>query len=471
MKTLAHMLIAVLATALILWGCGERKAPDAGVELNDDQVEEIVRRSYPYVALYNVINKAALDAGNPAGTGGWNRMNVATELFDHNVKMIARPNNDTLYITCMMDLRKDPVILKIPAFDSKHVSLMAVAYDHYVNMPMSVTKGDFRNPETVLFYSDHTDGYAGEPIEGVDRSFEMSGDFVIVAFRVMPHAKEPERFERIRHQMQSIEMRTLSEFRGGEAKEIDDIEFPAFGATDGDVFEDNLVEVMQFVFNHTIFDPDNEIDRAALAAWAPLGVAPGGTYDAAKAAGIDGRRFRAASRKVAEENFALLGEPAEFARISSRLARPKDEADFEAQLVLSVIGPIGMPNVEAVYPPVSTTDGKPMNARNDYVVRMTPDEMPPARAFWSLTLYDMENGFFIPNDRKKYSVGENAGMKLNEDGGIEIYVAAEKPDGVPDENWLPINRKDEIIDIILRVYAPDLEKMKTWTAPRAEMLP
>jgi hypothetical protein len=101
---------------------------------------------------------------------------------------------------------------------------------------------------------------------------------------------------------------------------------------------------------------------------------------------------------------------------------------------------------------------------------MTKDDLPPAEAFWSLTLYDMKNGFFIPNEQKKYSVGENAGMKLNEDGGIDIYVAAEKPKGVPDENWLPINRKDENMDIVLRVYVPDLEKMKTWTAPKAEII-
>lgn len=65
---------------------------------------------------------------------------------------------------------------------------------------------------------------------------------------------------------------------------------------------------------------------------------------------------------------------------------------------------------------------------------------------------------------------ENAGMKLNEDGGIEIYIAAEKPDGVPAENWLPIQREDLGLNIILRLYAPDLEKMKTWQAPRAVKL-
>jgi hypothetical protein len=49
---------------------------------------------------------------------------AGTELKDHTMHEIARPNNDTLYIICMLDLRKDPVILEMPAFDSKYVSLM-----------------------------------------------------------------------------------------------------------------------------------------------------------------------------------------------------------------------------------------------------------------------------------------------------------------------------------------------------------
>jgi hypothetical protein len=117
---------------------------------------------------------------------------------------------------------------------------------------------------------------------------------------------------------------------------------------------------------------------------------------------------------------------------------------------------------------VTTADGAQMNAMHDYVIRMTKEELPPAGPFWSLTLYDLDQGFLIPNDRKKYSVGENAGMKLNEDGGIEIYIAAEKPEGVPEENWLPIERRDLDLSPQLRVYVPDLEKMKTWETPKAE---
>jgi hypothetical protein len=42
-----------------------------------------------------------------------------------------------------------------------------------------------------------------------------------------------------------------------------------------------------------------------------------------------------------------------------------------------------------------------------------------------------------------YSVGDNAGMKLDSDGGIAIYIAAQKPKAAAEENWLPIERKDE----------------------------
>jgi len=127
--------------------------------------------------MYNVNNKFAIKQG------GWNTCDADTALKDHTMREIARPNNDTLYISCMLDLRKDPVILDIPAFDSKYVSLMVTGYDHYVNVPLSVTKGDFKKPEKILFYTVRTENYDGKPVVGIDRSFEMTGDFVSAVFR------------------------------------------------------------------------------------------------------------------------------------------------------------------------------------------------------------------------------------------------------------------------------------------------
>ncbi|MEE4272244.1 MAG: DUF1214 domain-containing protein, partial [Thermoanaerobaculales bacterium] len=425
------------------------------------EIENVVKRSWQYVAMYNVNNKGAMQYG------GWNIVDVDTELKDHTLKVIARPNNDSLYITAMLDLRKEPVILDMPAFDSKYVSLMVTGYDHYVNIPMSTRQGDFDQPETMLFFSERTEGYErGEQIEGIDRTFEATGDFLSAVFRVMPHANEPERFERITEQMQSVRLLTLSEYRGGEALPINDADFPPVGKTDVDLFENNLLEVMQFVFNHTTFDEASELDQKVLAAYEPLGLAPGQSFDPERVAALDGQRVRQVAERIEAEEMAKADRLA----ASTGMFKLKGDIGLDLLLFQSVFGPIGQPAVEAVYPAIATTDGAPMNAQHDYVIRMSKDEMPPAEAFWSMTLYDTENGFFIPNDRKKYSVGENGGMKLDEDGGIAVTIAAEKPEGVPEENWLPLNRGDYGIDVVLRLYVPDLEKFETWEPPKAEKL-
>jgi len=455
------ILVGFVAFGVAAVGCG-RPAKSTRGELTDEQVENLVRRSYQYVAMYNVSNKAA------SKQGGWNTVAADTQLKDHTMREIARPNNDTLYITALVDLRKDPVILEIPVFGSEYTSLMVTAYDHYVNIPLTTRNGDFQRPERMLFYSARTEGYHGEPVDGVDRVFEATGDFISAIFRVMPHADQPERFKKIVERMKEVRLQTLSEYRGGQARPTGDIHFPPVGETDADVFGTNLPEVMQFVFNHTTFDPNDAIDQGVLAAWKPLGVEPGQAWDPEVAAPLDGARVRQVAERIARTELARAIDGPFLKENATRLFQPKGQISLDLLLFQSVFGPIGMPASEAVYPAITTTDGAPMNAQHDYVIRMTRDELPPAKAFWSVTLYDLKNGFFIPNDRKKYSVGKNAGMKLDKDGGIAIHIAAQKPSGVPEENWLPIERKDEDLSAVMRLYVPDLERFKTWTPPRAE---
>ena len=182
-------------------------------------------------------------------------------------------------------------------------------------------------------------------------------------------------------------------------------------------------------------------------------------------------RFRETAQRIQREWLSALSDPAKISELGPRQFQPKGNTDLEALLAVSIIGPIGILQEEAMYPQVATADRKPMNAMHDYVIRMSKDGPPPTQTFWSLTLYDLEQGFFIPNDHKKYSVGKkNAGMKLNAEGGIDIYIAAGQPEGVPVENWLPIARADIDLSPQLRVYVPDLEKMKNWTPPVAAMI-
>jgi hypothetical protein len=469
MKTkIKLILVTFLIGIFTITGCkSEKKDNDKDetkITLSDSEVENLVKRSYQYVAMYNVINNFAMMEKNPMTSGGWNKTKFNYKLADHTVRAIARPNNDTYYILSLLDLRDDAVIIKYPAIDTKYASLEVSGYDHYVTIPIATSKGDFKEETSILYYSDKTKNYNGEAIEGVDKTLKMSSDFIIAFLRVSAHETKDGRNVKA---MENFKLTTLSEFQGKDGFEKTSVDFPTYG-NDQMVFKNNFLEVMQFVFNHISFDENNEMDKEVLAAFAPLGVKPGNNYDASKVAQIDGERFAKVAAEVAKEQLAAWNSPDGNPYLFD-VFKPKGEMTLAPMVAQSAVGPIGLPATQAVYPGVGTIDGE-LNAMNDYVIKMTKEELPPATAFWSTTLYDAKEGFFIPNDRKKYIVGVNGGMKLNKEGGIEIYVAAEQPKDVPLENWLPINREDLNLDIILRIYAPDTEKLKNWKAPKAEKL-
>ena len=142
-------------------------------DLSRSDMENIVRRSYQYVALYDTLLGFCLNEKNPFATDGWNKTHYPKGLMDASVRAIPRPNNDTLYVLSMMDLRADPVIVHYPAFQSKYVSLETSALDHYVNMPLATSKGDFKKPATILYYSARTEGYHGKPVKGVDKIMKL----------------------------------------------------------------------------------------------------------------------------------------------------------------------------------------------------------------------------------------------------------------------------------------------------------
>ena len=437
--------------------------------LTDEQIENIVRRSYQYVAMYNTNNNFAMQYYNPYLTGGWNKMYIPEGLADHTLTAIPRPNNDTLYLMSLLDLRDDAVVIEFPRFDSKYVSLEASAYDHYVEIPLSTTyegEDHFRERKTVLFYTKRTKGYdETAEIEGIDLKVEMTGDFSIAFLRVAPHANDTCRMNYNLCSMQTQKLMTLSEFKGEEKKPVTPVKFPDF-STDQEVFRHNFLEVMQFAFNHTTFDPLNKMDREVLDALKPLGVEPKKIFRRKDVAQINGKRFAEIAEEVARECLAIWNDPGN--PYLTKCFLPKGEMTIKPMTIQSAVGPIGLPAHQAQYPGIGTPEGEPpMNAQHHYVIEMTKEQLPPATAFWSATLYDSVKGLFIPNEHYKYSVGENGGIQLDEDGGVAIHIAPTQPEEVPLDNWLPSGGKDEQLDIIMRVYAPDLEKMSKWTAPKA----
>jgi hypothetical protein len=107
-----------------------------------------------------------------------------------------------------------------------------------------------------------------------------------------------------------------------------------------------------------------------LAVYKPLGVVPGREFDATKVAKINAATIRKAAEHIAAAKLAGMYNPA-MRKKWNDLFLTKGQMTLDLLVTQSVVGPIGMPATEEVYPPIVTADGKPMNAKHDYVIRMS----------------------------------------------------------------------------------------------------
>lgn len=108
---------------------------------------------------------------------------------------------------------------------------------------------------------------------------------------------------------------------------------------------------------------------------------------------------------------------------------------------------------DAVYPKVDVSaTGKMLNANYKYALHFAKNELPPAKAFWSLILYD-QRGFLVKNPINRYVIRESDPLQYNKDGSLDIYIQARSPSKDKVANWLPTPRKGEF-NLILRLYWP-----------------
>ena len=78
-------------------------------------------------------------------------------------------------------------------------------------------------------------------------------------------------------------------------------------------------------------------------------------------------------------------------------------------------------------------------------------QLPPAEAFWSLTMYDPDF-FFVPNPINRYELAQRDKLKVNADGSIDMYLQAESPGADKEANWLPAPKGK--FNLVLRIYQP-----------------
>jgi hypothetical protein len=109
---------------------------------------------------------------------------------------------------------------------------------------------------------------------------------------------------------------------------------------------------------------------------------------------------------------------------------------------------------DATYP-VAKTDmhGQPLDAsKNDYVITFAnQDALPPAKGFWSLTMYD-DKFFFYKNPLDRQTLSERNKLVANPDGSIMLYVQHSSPGKEKEANWLPAPKGPFVL--MMRLYWP-----------------
>src|ERR1700722_12525103 len=87
-------------------------------------------------------------------------------------------------------------------------------------------------------------------------------------------------------------------------------------------------------------------------------------------------------------------------------------------------------------------------------MRFEQGQLPPARAFWSFTMYDGKTQLLVANPLDRYLLNSTMlnSFKYGDDGSLSFYVQKDTPGAEKESNWLPA--PDGPFYCFMRIYMP-----------------
>ena len=217
-------------------------------------------------------------------------------------------------------------------------------------------------------------------------------------------------------------------------------------------------------------NPPPRRDDPLLAQLRPLGIGAGLSPTAA---GLAPDVLAALYKGVADEAAALPGSSritvfTEALKTSGWLFPPGNignyGTDYAFRALIAVVGLGANTPVEAIYPSgIADAGGSLYNGSNSYRLTFPPGQQPPAKYFWSLTMYD-SSGYLVPNPINRYSIGTSHPPLLRQpDGSIVIAIQRTAP-AEANVNWLPSPSGG--FRLSLRLYGPSkAARSGAWRPP------
>ena len=457
-RTIVHCLI--LAAALSACGGEDRSSA-----VTPDEARAIAKEayifSYPLVMMYRTMYLQAIDTGSTSYSGGfgeWLHLGTSSPKDTD----IVSPNNDTPYSYAWVDLRAEPWVMTLPKIEDGrfYTSQWDDLWGFVLDNPGSVEDGN--GGVSVLLASP---AWTGQLPDGVNRVIRGESEFLGSLTRTqLLDSKDLSNVQKIQHEYQ---LQPLSAYLGDPAPAA----APAIQWmpwNDGAEAKDEFWAYANFLL---AFTAPNAQDQPVLDRMARIGIDAGKPWDASTL-GDDVTAAIATGMQDAiqelQDNAKNIADPSLFFR-----SRKDAGTDYDDRALGVFVGIFGNVKKVSVYFAVPGDDqGDPFDgSRHNYAITFAADEIPPARNFWSWTMYQLPQRWLVDNPIDRYSIGSaTPGLQTAADGSITIYFQAESPGADKESNWLPA--PEGPFWLVLRTYGPGESILdKTWKLPQVKQLP
>jgi len=415
---------------------------------------------FPYIYNAQIRHKWVTDARDPnfIPYAAVNEFWHASRLMDATYRDGGCPNNDTLYSIAWVDLGPEPVVLSHPDMGERYFTFELIGIDsNNIDYVGQRTTGSKAGSFAVV-----GPGWDGELPADVNGSIARSANpWALIIGRTLVNGDAD--VATVRGLQEQYLLTPLSQW--GQEK-------PARSQR-RDVLEPIGPEkdpLGPFKTLNAMLEENPPPDHhdVVLEQFALVGIGPGLDIDEQPEAVKQGlMRAEAVGMALLKQQF-LSGDwatiingwrypPPEIGRYGDNfLLRAADQ---------SLAGIACNDPAEGVYLVAFTdADGHTFDKDGRYQLHFAADAMPPVDSFWSLGMYGPDLNL-VSNPIDRYSIGDRtAGLDLDSDGGLTIYLQAESPSEGAD-NWLPSPATDGWF-VILRLYLPRPEVIEaTWQCP------
>lgn len=435
--------------------------------ISTQEVKEIAEEAYifsfPMLMGYRYAFATFLTPSLPSYRGPANAMHGKATTLDYTFKDVISPNADTPYSMALLDLRAEPVVLQVPQVTDRYYVLQLEdlfgTNAYYIGSRATGSQAG-----TYLAVGPQWQGETGDEFDGV---FTFDTDLVFVIGRTQ--LLGPEDVPALTKVMDGYKIQTLSAYLGKKAPAVQSVEWLVWN--DEASRDERFIGYLNFLLSFCQPTHPTEVDL--MARFAKIGIGAGLDFDTdtldddARAAIHSGVH---AAREKIDAQVRTMGQKVNGWGYTDVFGtREWYDGDYLLRAAGAMAGWGGNDAIEAFYP-IAREDvsGEPFNGAHRYQITfITP---PPAKAFWSVTMYDTSYdgtaGYLVENPISRYLINSTTnGLDYGEDGSLTIYIQHGQPtNAIEKANWLPA--PEGPFYLVLRIYMPEQAALDgTWTPP------